>query len=113
MRNTFVSKNPRVWGKGNIKIARERIGLTQIDLADKLGVKQQRISEWETGTHSPMPVFQRVLSDFFKFTMPDPWNYTEEKLHDIEVQQGKEGLPHGGDSGDIQGSKPSGGGDGV
>ena len=31
-------------------VARLRIGLTQQDLADKIGVTQPRISAWENGT---------------------------------------------------------------
>lgn len=106
MRNTFVARNPRIWGKGNIKLARERMGLSQIDLADRIGVRQQRISEWELGLFVPMPAYQRVLTEFFKFTMPDPWNYREEEKDDnSEVQQTEAGQPTGGDGSGVQGSK--------
>lgn len=37
----------------NIRTARERAGLTQIQLATKLGTSISRISGWETGKHLP------------------------------------------------------------
>jgi repressor LexA len=35
-----------------LKQARERIGLSQVQLADKLGVAPSTVAGWELGTHS-------------------------------------------------------------
>jgi DNA-binding transcriptional regulator YiaG len=41
------------WNPGEIKALREHMGLSQGDLARELGVRQQTISEWETGMYRP------------------------------------------------------------
>lgn len=39
----------------NLKKLREARGLTQLVLADRMGVDQARISRWETGEKTPFP----------------------------------------------------------
>lgn len=41
-----------IWGL-NIQIARRRQGLSQRQLAEKLGLSQASIARWETGTSVP------------------------------------------------------------
>src|SRR5436190_697599 len=41
---------------------REHMGLTQREMADELEVRQQTISEWETGLHRPHRSTQKTLS---------------------------------------------------
>lgn len=41
------------WTPESIKALREHMGLTQKALAEKLGMRQQTISEWETGMYKP------------------------------------------------------------
>jgi DNA-binding transcriptional regulator YiaG len=41
------------WGPEAIRALREHMGMTQRELADHLEVRQQTISEWETGLHTP------------------------------------------------------------
>lgn len=36
-----------------IRIARKQIGLSQVDLANRLGVSQPTVANWETGVHDP------------------------------------------------------------
>lgn len=38
-----------------IKTAREQAGMTQVELAAKLGIPYQSISQWERGTRNPKP----------------------------------------------------------
>lgn len=38
-----------------IRAARQRKGLTQQQLADKLGVSKQSVSDWECGRNDPAP----------------------------------------------------------
>lgn len=48
-----------------LKAARERIGLSQVQLAAKLGVAPSTVAGWELGTHSVrvarLPQLARVL----------------------------------------------------
>ncbi len=51
-RVTPVKLRP-TWSPEMVKALREHTGWTQYDLAGQLGVRQQTISEWETGRHVP------------------------------------------------------------
>jgi DNA-binding transcriptional regulator YiaG len=42
-----------LWNSGMIKALRQHMGLSQGELADELGVRQQTVSEWETGAYAP------------------------------------------------------------
>ena len=50
------------WKPGTIRALREHMGLTQREMADELEVRQQTISEWETGLHTPHRSTQKTLS---------------------------------------------------
>lgn len=50
------------WHPELIKALREHMALTQRELADQLEVRQQTISEWETGLHTPHRSTQKVLT---------------------------------------------------
>jgi DNA-binding transcriptional regulator YiaG len=41
---------------------RRRLGLTQAAFARELGVRQQTVSEWETGRYQPRGASARLLS---------------------------------------------------
>jgi DNA-binding transcriptional regulator YiaG len=41
------------WGSESLKALREHLGASQADLAKLLGVRQQTVSEWETGMYAP------------------------------------------------------------
>ena len=41
---------------------RRHLGLTQQELADELGTRQQTISEWETGLYRPRGTSARLLT---------------------------------------------------
>lgn len=51
-RITPIRRRPG-WTANKIKELREFAGWTQQELADRMGVRQQTISEWETGLHQP------------------------------------------------------------
>ncbi|MGQ9547582.1 MAG: helix-turn-helix domain-containing protein [Roseiflexus sp.] len=51
-----------VWKPEMIRALREHMDLTQRELADLLEVRQQTISEWETGLHTPHRSTQKTLS---------------------------------------------------
>ena len=42
-----------LWNSGMIKALRQHMGLSQGELAGELGVRQQTVSEWETGAYTP------------------------------------------------------------
>jgi transcriptional regulator with XRE-family HTH domain len=50
------------WDAGDVAALRERLGLSQEELARMLGVRQQTVSDWETGRHEPRGASLRVLS---------------------------------------------------
>ncbi|HEV2859026.1 MAG TPA: helix-turn-helix transcriptional regulator [Solirubrobacterales bacterium] len=47
----------------NLRIARQRAGLTQQGLADRLGIHQSGVSAWERGRCVPKPETVNRLSD--------------------------------------------------
>lgn len=50
------------WDKEQIRALRVHLNLTQREMADELEVRQQTISEWETGLHQPHRSTIKVLS---------------------------------------------------
>lgn len=50
------------WEPATIRALREHMGLTQREMADELEVRQQTISEWETGLHTPHRSTQKTLN---------------------------------------------------
>lgn len=50
------------WDARRIRALREYMGMTQQQMADELEVRQQTISEWETGVHRPHRSTQKTLS---------------------------------------------------
>ncbi|MCP4417622.1 MAG: helix-turn-helix transcriptional regulator [Chloroflexi bacterium] len=42
-----------LWNHGMIRALRQHMGASQGELADELGVRQQTVSEWETGVYAP------------------------------------------------------------
>ena len=51
-----------LWDGELIKALRQHMGLTQVKLAEELGVRHQTISEWETGAYSPSRATSKYLS---------------------------------------------------
>ena len=54
--------NRSQWDSQHIQALRRRLGLTQRELADRLGIRQQTISEWETGMYKPRGASSTLLS---------------------------------------------------
>ncbi len=50
------------WDARTVRALRERLGLTQRQLADELNVRQQTVSEWETGAYQPRGASEKLLS---------------------------------------------------
>lgn len=50
------------WDSERIQTLRRHLGLTQRELAERLGTRQQTISEWETGMYKPRGASATLLS---------------------------------------------------
>ena len=50
------------WDKARIQALRQHLGLTQQEMAARLGTRQQTISEWETGIYQPRGTSVTLLS---------------------------------------------------
>ena len=61
-----MQRDPHVkrkqWDSVDIQTLRLHLGLTQRQMADHLGVRQQTISEWETGMYQPRGASSTLLS---------------------------------------------------
>jgi DNA-binding transcriptional regulator YiaG len=55
-------KRRRQWDSKRVRALREHLGLTQQEMADQLGTRQQTISEWETGMYQPRGASSTLLS---------------------------------------------------
>lgn len=53
------------WDAETIRRARKARSLTQAELAEGLGCRQQTISEWELGMYGPKNAYQKLLTMFF------------------------------------------------
>ncbi|MDA1010016.1 MAG: helix-turn-helix domain-containing protein [Chloroflexi bacterium] len=53
---------PIPWDAGSVRALRDRLGITQAELAERVGTRQQTVSEWETGASRPRRMSQRLLS---------------------------------------------------
>jgi DNA-binding transcriptional regulator YiaG len=52
----------REWDGDGVRALRRHLGLSQDDLAEELGVRQQTVSEWETGRYRPRGASATVLN---------------------------------------------------
>lgn len=50
------------WDAGRVRALRRHLGASQQELADRLGTRQQTISEWETASSRPRRMSQRLLT---------------------------------------------------
>jgi DNA-binding XRE family transcriptional regulator len=50
------------WNAERIKALRQYMGMTQQELSEELGTRQQTVSEWETGRYCPRGGMSRLLT---------------------------------------------------
>jgi len=50
------------WNSERIRALRQHLGMTQQQMADELGMRQQTISEWELGLYTPRRSTQKYLT---------------------------------------------------
>lgn len=53
--------NRRQWDRERIRALRRHLGLTQREMANRLGTRQQTISEWEKGMYKPRGASSTLL----------------------------------------------------
>jgi DNA-binding transcriptional regulator YiaG len=51
----------RRWNSEEIRALRQHLGLTQEKMAEDLGIRQQTVSEWETGMYQPRGTSDTLL----------------------------------------------------
>jgi DNA-binding transcriptional regulator YiaG len=57
-----TSPGKKHWDRTSIQALRRHLGLTQRGLSEKLGTRQQTISEWETGMYRPRGASATLLT---------------------------------------------------
>lgn len=71
--------NKGQWNRESVQALRRHLGLTQSEFSDKLGTRQQTVSEWETGMYQPRGASAKLLSMIaekarFKYDASTPMN---------------------------------------
>lgn len=56
-----MAQEPTEWDAEGVRRLREQLGVTQSELAERIGTRQQTVSEWETGHSAPRRMSQRLL----------------------------------------------------
>jgi DNA-binding transcriptional regulator YiaG len=49
------------WSAEEVRALRRHLGLSQDELSEELGMRQQTVSEWETGRYQPRGASARLL----------------------------------------------------
>lgn len=57
----MTSEPPPAWDGDDVRLLRSYLGDTQTEFADRLGTRQQTVSEWETGASRPRRMARRLL----------------------------------------------------
>ena len=55
------AERPSEWTPGRIQRLRTELGMSQAAFAERMGVRQATVSDWETGKQSPSPMARRLL----------------------------------------------------
>ena len=60
--NKRAYRQDRQWDGEKVQALRKHLGLTQRQMSDRLGTRQQTISEWEIGMYRPRGASVTLLS---------------------------------------------------
>ena len=55
-------ESKKTWDSESVQALRRHLGLTQSELSEELGTRQQTVSEWETGMYKPRGASAKLLS---------------------------------------------------
>jgi DNA-binding transcriptional regulator YiaG len=61
LKNSEQSRRHK-WNSEQVQALRRHLGMTQREMADRMGTRQQTISEWETGMYQPRGASATLLS---------------------------------------------------
>ena len=73
-----MAKSKRAtWDARRVRALRQHLGMSQRELAQELGIRQQTVSEWETGVYGPRGTSSTLLSIIaeradFSYSTRDP-----------------------------------------
>ncbi len=62
MSNRSRIEKHQQWDGNNIRALRNHLGMTQREMAEQLGTRQQTISEWEKGLYRPRGTSSTLLT---------------------------------------------------
>jgi len=57
-----MKRKRRKWDKEDVRALRKHLDLTQVKLAQELGIRQQTISDWEKGIYQPRGASATLLN---------------------------------------------------
>jgi DNA-binding transcriptional regulator YiaG len=57
-----IKKKYRQWDGKKVQALRKHLGITQSEMSERLGTRQQTISEWETGMYRPRGASATLLT---------------------------------------------------
>jgi DNA-binding transcriptional regulator YiaG len=57
-----MGKEQYKWDGSRIRALRGYLDMTQVELADEMGIRQQTVSEWEVGIYSPRGASAKLLT---------------------------------------------------
>ena len=57
-----MAKRRAVWDRDGVRALRRHLGVSQEEMAQQMGTRQQTISEWETGMYQPRGMSERLLT---------------------------------------------------
>jgi DNA-binding transcriptional regulator YiaG len=60
-RYRFARRRPAPWTAADVLALRRKLGLSQAHFAAEMGVRQQTVSEWETGRYQPRGASAKLL----------------------------------------------------
>jgi WD40 repeat protein/transcriptional regulator with XRE-family HTH domain len=87
--------------QNNLRRVREKLGLSQEDVADKIGCHPKTVSRWERGRSTPNPYYQRRLAKNLGTSVQDlgflakrePSSENNRQHDKLSQEEGKETLP--------------------
>jgi len=57
-----MNRRKQAWDKERVRALRKHLELTQVKLADELGIRQQTVSDWEKGVYQPRGASATLLN---------------------------------------------------